>query len=1077
MKKLLLLALCLGGLFASELRAQFVPQAFNYQTVLRGSDGHALTNQTVSLRFEIKSGAPNGPVAYAEKQVLTSNELGLINAAIGQGGQVLSGDFAAINWGGGSKFLTIGVESSPGNFDELGTQQLMSVPYAQYAFSAANTSGGTGDNWGNQSATVDNSLNGNGTNASPLGIAQQGAAPGQVLKWDGTKWAPSDDVSNTATNGGTVTQINSGLGLSGGPVTVAGTISLANSGVQPGVYGSATQIPVIQVDATGRVTNVFTSVVSPGTIGMTGGTGINVQQNGSNFTVTNTGDTNPFDDITNGSTAGGDISGTFANLQINQNAVASGEILDQGIFGADINKMNAQSGQVLKWDGNTWAPANDAGGTSVSLSAGAGITIGGSAPNYIIGNTGDTNPSDDLTNSSQAGGDVQGTFSNLQLINGAVEASNLDDMGAAFGQVLKWNGMTWQPAADNSGANTLNAGAGISITGASPNFTITNTGDTNPGDDLTQFSTAGGDVQGSFSNLQIVGSAVGTGEIADFSIQNSDLAGQSITGDKINQMSASFGQVLKWNGATWAPGADNTSGAGGGDNWGTQVVETQPVLSGNGTSANPLTLAPQGASAGQVLKWNGTSWLPGNDLTGGTGGNNFSAGTGISFAGVAPNLTINNGGDLSTTNEIQTLSINGNQISLSLGGGTVMLPGGTGGTYTAGPGIGISGNTISNTGDLSTTNELQSLNLSGATLSISSGNSVNLSSLAGGGFWTLNSANIANNNAGSVLVGPGNATLGKMQVRTNITSEPAAQIRVENSGSFQPALIAETIGGGPALRLTSATGQALVTTKGNVGINVNNPASPLTVQADSVGIRLQGTTPEIVFNNNNGPGVGGGLDGFIQQQGGSFVVGTRLGNPISLTPAKVPALTATAKGFVCINGTDPQKYSLRVICGDYGMSLHHKPSGHNWELATQANGTLQLFNDAMGLVPAGTFAANGLYTPSDRRLKKDIVDLPSVLDKLLKINPVSYRYTVENESAPASLGFVAQDVQAQFPELVTENSLRGEGDKFLAVNYAGFGVLAVKAIQEQQAEMKKLQEENLALKARLERLEKRLEKF
>jgi hypothetical protein len=80
--------------------------------------------------------------------------------------------------------------------------------------------------------------------------------------------------------------------------------------------------------------------------------------------------------------------------------------------------------------------------------------------------------------------------------------------------------------------------------------------------------------------------------------------------------------------------------------------------------------------------------------------------------------TISNTGDLSNTNEIQTLSLAGTTLSLS-SSNSVVLPVGT--NYTAGSGISLSGNTINNTGDLSNTNELQKLQLTGNTLSLSNG--------------------------------------------------------------------------------------------------------------------------------------------------------------------------------------------------------------------------------------------------------------------------------------------------------------------------------------------------------------------
>ena len=61
------------------------------------------------------------------------------------------------------------------------------------------------------------------------------------------------------------------------------------------------------------------------------------------------------------------------------------------------------------------------------------------------------------------------------------------------------------------------------------------------------------------------------------------------------------------------------SGGGTADNWGTQVVQTDTTLTGNGTAGSKLGLASQSASSGQVLKWNGSAWVPQNDNTGSGG--------------------------------------------------------------------------------------------------------------------------------------------------------------------------------------------------------------------------------------------------------------------------------------------------------------------------------------------------------------------------------------------------------------------------------------------------------------------------
>ena len=55
---------------------------------------------------------------------------------------------------------------------------------------------------------------------------------------------------------GTVTQIDTGTGLTGGPITTSGTISLANTTVSAGSYGNNVSAVSITVDAQGRITNI-----------------------------------------------------------------------------------------------------------------------------------------------------------------------------------------------------------------------------------------------------------------------------------------------------------------------------------------------------------------------------------------------------------------------------------------------------------------------------------------------------------------------------------------------------------------------------------------------------------------------------------------------------------------------------------------------------------------------------------------------------------------------------------------------------------------------------------------------------
>ncbi len=67
-------------------------------------------------------------------------------------------------------------------------------------------------------------------------------------------------------------------------------------------------------------------------------------------------------------------------------------------------------------------------------------------------------------------------------------------------------------------------------------------------------------------------------------------------------------------------------------------------------------------------------------------------------------------------------------------------------------------------------------------------------------------------------------------------------------------------------------------------------------------------------------------------------------------------------------------------------------------------------------------------------------------------------------------GFIAQDVKQLFPELVFGGSDNPKQD-FLTLNYAGFSVIAINAMQEQQQQIERLKQQNEALNRRLERLE------
>jgi uncharacterized protein (TIGR02145 family) len=118
----------------SQLFAQAqAPQKIAYQAVARNASGTVLPNQTVTLRFSLRNASSNGTIVYQETQTATTSNIGLFNVNIGEG-TVSAGTFAGIDWSNGAKFMQVELDPQGGNaFIDMGTQQMLSVPYALYA--------------------------------------------------------------------------------------------------------------------------------------------------------------------------------------------------------------------------------------------------------------------------------------------------------------------------------------------------------------------------------------------------------------------------------------------------------------------------------------------------------------------------------------------------------------------------------------------------------------------------------------------------------------------------------------------------------------------------------------------------------------------------------------------------------------------------------------------------------------------------------------------------------------------------------------------------------------------------------
>jgi len=125
-------------LFTISIFAQ-APQAINYQGVARNLAGNPLPNQNIGLQIAILQGSSSGIEVYKETHNTTTTELGLFSLQVGKG-SVLIGNFELIDWSSEKYYLQIELDENGGeNYTLIGSNELLSVPYALYAENSGNS--------------------------------------------------------------------------------------------------------------------------------------------------------------------------------------------------------------------------------------------------------------------------------------------------------------------------------------------------------------------------------------------------------------------------------------------------------------------------------------------------------------------------------------------------------------------------------------------------------------------------------------------------------------------------------------------------------------------------------------------------------------------------------------------------------------------------------------------------------------------------------------------------------------------------------------------------------------------------
>jgi len=283
---------------------------------------------------------------------------------------------------------------------------------------------------------VDSTKVGSGA-LSVTDLGQHSATSGQVLKWNGTQWAPGTESSggHVILEGNTPRAQKDSLEFQSNSSIVFGasntsTRTVVDATIEAGAVGAA-EIAANAVDST-KICSGCVSVTDLGQHGASSGEAL--KWNGTQWAP-----------------------GTDNNTDAQTLTIDSTLLTSLERFGVSISGGNTVNFDVPRATLDTFSLSGTTLSASVSTDA---------HPAYTVSFSGwDTDASNDLTTATSFSGDVSGAYNNLQLGTGAVSKTDLattavdstrvpagslsvtdiNQSGASTNHVLKWNASQWAP--------------------------------------------------------------------------------------------------------------------------------------------------------------------------------------------------------------------------------------------------------------------------------------------------------------------------------------------------------------------------------------------------------------------------------------------------------------------------------------------------------------------------------------------------------------------------------------------------------------------------------------------------------
>lgn len=256
--------------FACEVFSQGIPQTINYQGVLKDASGNIVSNGDYNLTFKIYNSETGGEPLWMETKLVNVID-GIFSTQLGSV-TPLTLPFDNAYWLG----VTVGSGS------ELTPRiAFTSVPYSRMSLTIP-----------------DNSLTSNKIHSGQVVKSLNGLKDDvNIVAGSNVTIIPSGNnltISAAGGGGGTVTQVNTGAGLTGGPITTTGTISIANDGITTPMLQNNSVTSSKIVDGTITATDIANTQVVKSinslkdNVNLVAGSNITITPSGQNLTISST---------------------------------------------------------------------------------------------------------------------------------------------------------------------------------------------------------------------------------------------------------------------------------------------------------------------------------------------------------------------------------------------------------------------------------------------------------------------------------------------------------------------------------------------------------------------------------------------------------------------------------------------------------------------------------------------------------------------------------------------------------------------------------------------------------------------